>query len=92
MTSSRTHAHPRRFAGALAALLALLILSPQASGTDAANRPPKFNYTMETLDNGLQVVMLEDHSVPIVHAELWYHVGSKNESPDGPGSRTCSST
>jgi zinc protease len=85
MMSSSTHLCPRRFAGALAALFALLVLAPQASGPDAANRPPKFNYTMETLDNGLQVVMLEDHSVPIVHAELWYHVGSKNEKPGRTG-------
>jgi zinc protease len=86
MTSLSTAAHPRRFAGILAALVALLVMAPQASGPDApANRPPKFHYTMETLDNGLRVVMLEDHSVPIVHAELWYHVGSKNERPGRTG-------
>jgi zinc protease len=86
MTSLRTDAHPRRFAAILAALFALLVMAPRASGPDAAaNRPPKFDYTMETLDNGLRVVMLEDHSVPIVHAELWYHVGSKNERPGRTG-------
>jgi zinc protease len=53
--------------------------------TQAANRPPKFNYTMERLPNGLQVVYLEDHSTPIVHAEIWYHVGSKNEKPGRTG-------
>ena len=31
-------------------------------------RPPRFDYTMTTLPNGLQVVFLEDHSTPIVHA------------------------
>jgi predicted Zn-dependent peptidase len=40
---------------------------------------------MTTLPNGLQVVFLEDHSTPIVHAELWYHVGSKNERPGRTG-------
>jgi len=34
---------------------------------------------MTTLDNGLKVVFLEDHSTPIVHLQIWYHVGSKNE-------------
>jgi zinc protease len=34
---------------------------------------------MTTLASGLQVVFLEDHSTPIVQAEMWYHVGSKNE-------------
>jgi zinc protease len=29
--------------------------------------------------------LLEDHSTPIVHAELWYHVGSKNEKPGRTG-------
>ena len=40
---------------------------------------------MTTLANGLQVVFLEDHSTPIVHAEIWYHVGSKNEKPGRTG-------
>jgi zinc protease len=40
---------------------------------------------MTTLANGLKVVLLEDHSTPIIHAELWYHVGSKNEKPGRTG-------
>ncbi len=40
---------------------------------------------MTTLANGLQVVFLEDHSTPIIHAEIWYHVGSKNEKPGRTG-------
>jgi zinc protease len=40
---------------------------------------------MTTLPNGLQVVFLEDHSTPIVHVELWYHVGSKNEKAGRTG-------
>jgi zinc protease len=47
--------------------------------THAAVRPPRLDYTMTTLPNGLGVVFLEDHSTPIVHLEMWYHVGSKNE-------------
>jgi zinc protease len=31
------------------------------------------------LDNGLRVVLNEDHSAPLVAINLWYHVGSKNE-------------
>jgi zinc protease len=63
---------------------AALLLSADPS-THAAVRPPKLNYTMTTLANGLQVVFLEDHSTPIVHAEIWYHVGSKNEKPGRTG-------
>ena len=32
------------------------------------------------LPNGLRVILHEDHSTPIVAVNLWYHVGSKNES------------
>ncbi len=31
------------------------------------------------LDNGLTVVVHEDHKTPIVAVNIWYHVGSKNE-------------
>lgn len=36
-------------------------------------------YVNQTLSNGLDVIVHEDHSVPIVAVNLWYHVGSKNE-------------
>ncbi|MBA2602413.1 MAG: insulinase family protein [Acidobacteria bacterium] len=78
MTSLSTR---RLGAGALA-LTALLALDPSAG---AAVRPPKLDYSMITLENGLKVVFLEDHSTPIVHAEIWYHVGSKNERPGRTG-------
>ncbi len=68
-----------------AAILTLLALAALQPAPQAANRPTKFNYTMERLSNGLQVVYLEDHSTPIVHAEIWYHVGSKNEKPGRTG-------
>src|SRR5213082_1816437 len=51
----------------------------------AAVRPPKLQYEMTTLPNGLTVVFEEDHSTPIVHLQLWYHVGSKNEKPGRTG-------
>jgi zinc protease len=72
----------RRFV-ALAAI-AFAVVAAQAA-TSAAVRPPKLDYTMTTLANGLQVVFLEDHSTPIVHTEIWYHVGSKNEKPGRTG-------
>ena len=45
----------------------------------AAVRPPKLQYEVATLPNGLRVILSEDHSTPIVHVSVWYHVGSKNE-------------
>jgi zinc protease len=47
--------------------------------TSAAVRPPKLQYDISTLPNGLTLVLSEDHSTPIVHVQLAYHVGSKNE-------------
>src|SRR2546425_9431847 len=52
---------------------------------DAAVRPPKLQYEISTLPNGLTIVLEEDHSVPIVHLNLTYHVGSKNERPGRTG-------
>ena len=72
----------RRLTCAAVSALALLAIDP---GATAAVRPPRLEYTMTTLSNGLQVVFLEDHSTPIVHAEIWYHVGSKNERPGRTG-------
>ncbi len=69
----------------LLAVAAAVLLSSSATAVDSIPRPPKFDYTMETLENGLQVVYLEDHSTPIVHLALWYHVGSKNEKPGRTG-------
>jgi predicted Zn-dependent peptidase len=37
------------------------------------------------LDNGLLVTLSEDHTAPIVAANLWYHVGSANERPGRTG-------
>jgi zinc protease len=37
------------------------------------------------LPNGLQVVLSEDHTAPIVAVNLWYHVGSANERLDRTG-------
>ncbi len=37
------------------------------------------------LPNGLRVILHEDHSTPIVAVNLWYHVGSKNESSGRTG-------
>jgi len=37
------------------------------------------------LDNGLTVIVHEDHKAPIVAINTWYHVGSKNEKPGKTG-------
>ncbi|MEO8074684.1 MAG: pitrilysin family protein [Acidobacteriota bacterium] len=42
-------------------------------------------FTRHRLDNGLDVLIHEDHGCPIVAVNLWYHVGSKNEKPGRTG-------
>ena len=42
-------------------------------------------YTKITLDNGLDVIVHENHGCPIVAVNVWYHVGSKNERPGRTG-------
>src|SRR5690554_7326516 len=38
-----------------------------------------------TLDNGLDVIMHQDKTTPIVAVSVLYHVGSKNENPERTG-------
>ena len=40
------------------------------------------NYQQFILDNGLKLIVHEDHKAPIIAVNIWYHVGSKNE-PEG---------
>jgi zinc protease len=48
-------------------------------------RPPKLAITSHALANNLRVVLLEDHSVPVINLQMWYHVGSKDERPGRTG-------
>ena len=45
----------------------------------------KIEFTEFDLDNGLHVILHEDHSTPIVAITMTYHVGSKNEDPKRTG-------
>jgi len=43
------------------------------------------SYSKHTLENGLDVLIHEDRACPIVSVNIWYHVGSKNETPGRTG-------
>ncbi len=45
----------------------------------------RFPFEQRTLDNGLQVIVHPDDSVPLVATHLMYHVGSRNEPPGSRG-------
>jgi zinc protease len=69
----------------LALSAAVTFATPWRAVVDAAVRPPKLTYERMVLPNGLTVILHEDHSTPITHVSLWYHVGSKNERPGRTG-------
>ena len=50
-----------------------------------AHPRPRLTFSDERLDNGLRVIVAEDHLAPVVAVNLWYDVGSKHESPERPG-------
>jgi zinc protease len=60
-----------------AALLALRAPAPAAEALKVT--PPQLQVQEHKLANGLDLLMYEDHSVPVATVELWYHVGSKDE-------------
>ena len=69
-------------------LAGLTVLGPAASAPGAAtSAPPRVELGFEkyTLPNGLEVILREDHRLPIVAVNLWYHVGPANETAGRTG-------
>jgi zinc protease len=74
------------------ALLALVLLtaplaaqSPASRPSSAAPAPLQVPYRQFQLPNGLNVILHQDKSVPVVAINVWYHVGSANEKPGRTG-------
>lgn len=59
-------------------LLICAVAAAPALGA-AQGAPLRVPATVDTLANGLTLIIHEDHSVPIVTANVWFHVGSGNE-------------
>lgn len=51
----------------------------------AQDKQLRLPYELHTLDNGLTVILHEDHTVPMVTVNVWYHVGSSYEKPKRTG-------
>src|SRR5947207_13264195 len=71
-----------RIASATAVALGLLCARPLVPLSAQALRVP---YQTFTLPNGLQVIVHEDHSVPVVAVKAWYHVATSDEKPGRTG-------
>lgn len=67
------------------ATLATFLLLLTASLSFGADPKLAIPYKKFVLDNGLTLLVHEDHSVPIVGVNVWYHVGSRNERPGKTG-------
>ena len=64
----------------LAGLALGLVLQPLTALASSEPSTQRF-----TLDNGLRVIVHEDHRAAVVHSQLWYRVGSSYEPPGQSG-------
>src|SRR5690606_36840352 len=63
------------------ACLAILILPAQAENPESS-RPASAERTFtHHLDNGLKIIVREDHRAPVMVSQVWYKVGSSYETP-----------
>jgi len=67
----------------LAVLLVLFVVAVPALAADSPS--PTAGVQATTLENGLRVLLLEDHRSPIVTVQTWYRVGSRNEHRGATG-------
>src|SRR6516162_5581275 len=57
----------------------------QGAMAQGTHKLPEIKYEKYTLPNGLTVITHEDHRLPLVAVDLWYHVGPLNERPGRTG-------
>src|SRR6476619_7239479 len=70
----------------LSTLIALsFACSRTSTPAPSATQTPKIPFEKYTLPNGLDVIVSEDHRLPMVAVNLWYHVGPANEEPGRTG-------
>src|SRR5919204_3634668 len=55
------------------------------ASTSASQPLPQIKYEKYKLKNGLDVILSQDHRLPMVAVNLWYHVGPANERPGRTG-------
>jgi zinc protease len=69
---------------------ALRLLSAAAAtvafaATIGAQSIPRIPFEKYTLKNGLEVILHQDHTTPMIAVDTWYHVGSGDEKPGHTG-------
>jgi zinc protease len=68
-----------RFTSSAILLSALALAVPSAHAAQPATHAPAIHYDRYKLPNGLEVLLHEDHKLPIVSVDIWYHVGPMKE-------------
>ncbi|GAB4327869.1 MAG: pitrilysin family protein [Candidatus Zixiibacteriota bacterium] len=69
----------------LIALAVVTCVTVMAMQPAVAQQLPPIKYEKYELPNGLDVILYEDHSIPMVAVNVWYYVGSKNEEKGRTG-------
>ena len=75
----------RREGRMTAVLVALFLSMPVQMVRAQSVEGSEIPFEKFVLDNGLTLIVHEDHKAPIVAVNVWYHVGSKNERPGKTG-------
>ncbi len=70
---------------AVLGLFTFLLVTKLTVGYSPKAVVPDIVFDRFTLDNGLTVILHEDHTSPWVAINIWYHVGSKDEKADKHG-------
>ena len=68
-----------------AALIFWRVADQSPTGFVSQAAVPKIAFEKFTLDNGMTVIIHEDHRSPGMAINLWYHVGTRNERPSSHG-------
>ena len=61
--------------------VAAIVFCAQNAWSQGTQKLPEIKFEKYTLPNGLTVITHEDHRLPLVSVDLWYHVGPLNERP-----------
>lgn len=71
--------------GRLRRAAALAVAAITLGASAEAQSIPRIPFEKYTLPNGLEVILHEDHTTPVVAVDTWYHVGSGDEKPGHTG-------
>src|SRR5262245_42592208 len=81
--------NPRRVFNSLLSIVVFAIVLTAAAfsriTSTSVNDIPKLEFEKFTLPNGLEVILSEDHRLPLVAVNLWYHVGPAYEAEGRTG-------